>query len=215
MNNKKFFFNLSNYSLTNQIVIINISTAFLGLLFLIVFNVYLLINNQNIENQKKFIEDKLNNITGYLVKNAIIRPYPFDDSCSGIIREQDSRFGGNIEFTVSGKFLEKKINCKIEKDINKRIQNNPLELDPTFTQKYIYSNFADYNIIIRVFDDNLNKYADTDNIFPIKEEIIISDIADSNSDEIIESFSFYNFYKNNYFNFYNSINKNLIINKLN
>ena len=40
--------------LTFQIVIINISTALLGLFLIIFFNFFLFINNQNIENQKNY-----------------------------------------------------------------------------------------------------------------------------------------------------------------
>ena len=196
VNNKKNIFTLSNYSLTAQIIIINLSAAFFALIFLIIFNLYLLINNQNIENQKKFIEDKLDLITDYLVKNAIKRPYSFDDTCSGII-------------------VEKKTNCDLKNTVNKNIQDNPPELDPTFTQKYIYSNFSNVGIIIKVFDDNLTKYADTNNIFPIQEEIIISDIVDVNTLEFKENLNLYTYYKNIYFMLYNYINKNFIINKLN
>ena len=196
VNNQKNFLKLSNYSLTTQIVIINFSTASLALIFLIIFNAFLLINNQNIESQKKFIEDKSDLITSYLIKNAIKRPYSFDDSCSGLV-------------------AEKKISCELKSNVNKNIQDNPPELDPTFTQKYIYSNFADFGIIIRVFDDNLIKYADTNNIFLIKEEIIISDIVDINTSEFKENLNIYTHYKNIYFRLYNFINKNLIIKKLN
>ena len=196
VNNKKNIFTLSNYSLTAQIIIINLSAAFFALIFLIIFNLYLLINNQNVENQKKFIEDKLDLITDYLVKNAIKRPYSFDDTCSGII-------------------IEKKTNCDLKNTVNKNIQDNPPELDPTFTQKYIYSNFSNVGIIIKVFDDNLTKYADTNNIFPIQEEIIISDIVDVNTLEFKENLNLYTYYKNIYFMLYNYINKNFIINKLN
>ena len=195
VNNKKNIFTLSNYSLTSQIIIINLSAAFFALIFLIIFNLYLLINNQNVENQKKFIEDKLDLITDYLVKNAIKRPYSFDDTCSGII-------------------IEKKTNCDLKNTVNKNIQDNPPELDPTFTQKYIYSNFSNVGIIIKVFDDNLTKYADTNNIFPIQEEIIISDIVDVNTLEFKENLNLYTYYKNIYFMLYNYINKNFIINKL-
>ena len=88
VNSKVNFFTLSNYSLTSQIVIINLSTACFALIFLFIFNCYLLLNNQNIENQKNFIENKLNLITEYLSKNAIKRPYFFGDNCNGIISEK-------------------------------------------------------------------------------------------------------------------------------
>ena len=196
VNNQINFFRLSNYSLTTQIIIINLSTACFALIFLIIFNVYLLANSQNIQKQKNFIETKLNLITKYLIKNAIKRPYSFDDRCSDI----DS---------------EKNINCELDTDLNKSIQNNPPELDPTFSQKYIYSNFADLDIIIRVFDDNLTKYVDTNNIVPIKEEIIISNIVDQNNLQIKEKTNLYLYYKKKYFYFYNYVNKKLIIKKLN
>ena len=196
VSNQKNFFKLSTYSLTTQIVIINLSTACFALIFLLVYNIYLFINSQNIENQKSLIEFKSNIITSYLIKNAIKRPYSFDDSCSGII-------------------TEKEINCEFENNINENIQDNPPQLDPTFTQKYIYSNFSDNKITVRVFDDNLIKYADTNNIFSTQEEIIISDIADKNTIEFKENLNFYNYYKNFYFRSYNFINKRLIIRKLN
>jgi len=196
VNEQKKFFKLSNYFLTTQIVIINLFTACCALIFLLVFNIYLFINNQNIENQKNLIENKLNIISDYLIKNAIKRPYSFNDTCSGIITEEE-------------------INCEYDNKINENIQDNPPQLDPTFTQKYIYSNYSNNKIIVRVFDDNLIKFADTNNIFPIQEEIIISDIEDKNSLDFKENLNFYNYYKNIYFKTYNLINKNLIIRNLN
>ena len=196
VNDKKNLFKLSNYFLTTQIIIINLFTGCCALIFIIVFNIYLFINNQNIEDQKNLIEDKLNIITEYLIKNSIKRPYSFDDSCSGII-------------------VEKEIDCEFKDKINENIQDNPPQLDPTFTQNYIYSNFSNNKIIVRVFNDNLIKYADTNNIFPIQEEVIISDIANENNLEFKENLNFYSYYKNSYFKFYNLINKSIIIRKLN
>ena len=196
VSNQKNIFLLSNYFLTTQIVIINFSLAFVALTFLFLFNFFLLINNQNIENQKKFIEDKSTLITSYLIKNAIKKPFFFDDSCNGLV-------------------VEKKKKCKLEKNINKNIQDNPPELDPTFTQKYIYLNFSDVGIIVRVFSDNLIKYADTNNSSPIQEEVIISDIEDINISKYSTNFNLYTYYKSMYFGLYNLINKQLIINELN
>ena len=194
VNNYKNYFSISNYSLTTQIIIINFSIGCFALIFLIIFNLFLIINNQSLEIQKKLIERRLNIISEYLVKNAIKRPYSFDDSCSGFL-------------------VYKKITCKSNENLNKNIQDNPPELDPTFTQKYIYSNFADDNISIRVFADNLIKYVDTDDIYLSGEEIIISDIQNLDKSENIEKINIYNYYKSYYFFLYNYINKFLNINK--
>ena len=47
----KFFlkFSISNYSLTTQIIIINLLTALIALVFLILFNYFLLSNSENLE----------------------------------------------------------------------------------------------------------------------------------------------------------------------
>lgn len=194
VNSQNNRFLISNYSLTKQIIIINFSTAFIALVFLIIFNLFLITSNQNLENQKNLIEKRLNIISEYLIKNAIKRPYSFNDSCSGA-------------------FVEKNVDCRLNDVLNKNIQDNPPELDPTFTQKYIFSNFLDSNIIIRVFADNLIKYVDTEDIYSTGEEIIISDIKNFEKKTNKEKINLYDYYKNFYFNRYNHINKFLTINK--
>ena len=77
-------FSLANYSLTAQIVIINLPTALLALIFLLVFNFFLMNGEKNLENHNKIINEKLAQITSYLSKNAIKRILTFDDSCNRI-----------------------------------------------------------------------------------------------------------------------------------
>ena len=89
VNSQNNRFLISNYSLTKQIIIINFSTAFIALVFLIIFNLFLITSNQNLENQKNLIEKRLNIISEYLIKNAIKRPYSFNDSCSGAFVEKN------------------------------------------------------------------------------------------------------------------------------
>ena len=196
VSNQKNIFLLSNYSLTTQIVIINLYVAFFALIFLFLFNFFLFINNQNTKVQKKFIEDRSNLITNYLIKHAIKRPYFFDDSCSG-------------------KNIAQRANCEIKINADRNILDNPPELDPTFTQNYIYSNFSDVGINIRIFDHNLINYVDTINVFPVQEEIVILDIESINTLEDERSLNFYTYYQGVYFKLYNLINKYLIIKKLN
>ena len=74
MNSKKVNkLSLSYYSLIAQIIIINFLTAFIGILFVCFFNLFLLNDNKNIETKINNINEQINNITSYLEKNAINR----------------------------------------------------------------------------------------------------------------------------------------------
>ena len=94
VNNKNSFL-LSNYSLKTQIIIINLSTTSLALIFLIIFNYFLLNNNKNINFQKNIIIDQINQITDYLSQNAIKRILTFDDTCNRVLKENNSDCNDN------------------------------------------------------------------------------------------------------------------------
>ena len=188
-------FALSNYSLTNQIIIINLSTAFLALVFMIIFNVLLLINNKNLETHKKIIDLQLTEITDYLAANAIKRILTFNDTCNRVLKETNK-------------------DCNTNNYLDKNYQDKPPQLDPTYTQKYIYSNFLNSNISIKVFADNWIKFADTDNFYVAQEDILISDINTIVKANITEDREFYSIYKKTYFNIYNLIQKYLDEQKL-
>ena len=115
----KFFlkFSISNYSLTTQIIIINLLTAFIALVFLILFNYFLLSNSENLEKQTTFIKNDLNKVVTYLSKNAIIRVPEFNEE----VCEKD--FDNNNE-------------C------GEIILSKP-QLDPTSTQKVLMDNYSD------------------------------------------------------------------------
>ena len=70
---------LSNYSLTTQIIIINLLTATIGFIFLFLFNYFLLSNNQNLDNQIDNIRNDLFQINTYLSNNSIIRIPQFNE----------------------------------------------------------------------------------------------------------------------------------------
>ena len=70
---------LSYYSLTAQIIIVNLFTAIIGLVFLILFNYFLLTNNKKIEINTDQINLLTNDIAGYLQKNAVIRIPQFNE----------------------------------------------------------------------------------------------------------------------------------------
>ena len=137
----KFFlkFSISNYSLTTQIIIINLLTAFIALVFLILFNYFLLSNSENLEKQTTFIKNDLNKVVTYLSKNAIIRVPEFNEE----VCEKD--FDNNNE-------------C------GEIILSKP-QLDPTSTQKFLMENYSDKSNSIRVFDASWIKFGDTEDVY--------------------------------------------------
>ena len=82
VNNTISRLSLSYYSLTVQIIIINLFTAIISLFFLFFFNYFLLTNNNNIEIKAEQINFQANDIASYLQKNAVIRIPQFnEESC--------------------------------------------------------------------------------------------------------------------------------------
>ena len=130
---------LSNYSLTTQIIIINILTAILGCIFLLLINYLLISNNNNLDKQIKNVANNLNQITYFLSNNAIKRIPQF-----------------NVE------------NCDINSNITENECRNKFfsdpQLDPTLTQKYLLENYL-YGIHkVKIYDDSWIRYADTEDI---------------------------------------------------
>ena len=191
---------LANYSLTTQIVIINIFTAFVAFVILIIFNFFLLTSNKNLENHKKLINYQLTEITSYLSKNAIKRILTFDDSCNTVSEEQNRE--------------EARVGCKENNLLDKNYKDKPPQLDPTYTQQYIYSNYLNSSFIVKVFGENWIKFADTKDYYPAVEEVVIMDI---NSNMVVKTemnIGFYELYQNYYFKFYNNFQKYLDEQKL-
>ena len=64
----KFYkFRLSNYSLTYQLLIINLITAFIGFISLLVFNFYLIQDDRNILIEYDSTLLKVNKISNFLI----------------------------------------------------------------------------------------------------------------------------------------------------
>ena len=59
---------LSNYFLTTQIIIINLFTAILGCIFLLLINYLLISNNNNLDKQIDNIANDLNRINIFVLK---------------------------------------------------------------------------------------------------------------------------------------------------
>ena len=186
---------LSNYSLTTQIIIINILTAFLGCIFLLLINYLLISNNNNLDKQINNIASDLNRITIFLSNNAIKRVPQF-----------------NVE------------NCDInssnaETECGEKFFSDP-QLDPTLTQKYLLENYL-YGIHkVKIYDDSWIRYADTEDIF-ISEDVVEIDNKQTLSnldiflsrkgadeDKITENKnSLFNKYKENYLDLFNNLQK--------
>ena len=192
-NTKKI--SLSNYSLTTQIIIINILTAILGCIFLLLINYLLISNNSNLSKQIDNIASDLNRITIFLSNNAIKRVPQF-----------------NVE------------NCDInssnaETECGEKFFSDP-QLDPTLTQKYLLENYL-YGIHkVKIYDDSWIRYADTEDIF-ISEDVVEIDNKQtlsnldiflsrkgSDEDKITENKdSLFNKYKENYLDLFNNLQK--------
>ena len=191
---------LANYSLTTQIVIINIFTAFLAFVILLIFNFFLLTSNKNLENNKKLINFQLTEITSYLSKNAIKRILTFDDSCNTVSNEQNRE--------------EARVGCQENNLLDKNYEDKPPQLDPTYTQQYIYSNYLNSSFVVKVFGENWIKFADTNDYYPAVEEVVIMDINSNMEVKTQINIGFYELYQNYYFKFYNKLQKYLDEQKL-
>ena len=186
---------LSNYSLTTQIIIINILTAILGSIFLLLINYFLISNNNNLDKQIDNIANDLNRITIFLSNNAIKRIPQFNV--------------GNCDINSSN----------IESECGEKFFSDP-QLDPTLTQKYLLENYL-YGIYkVKIYDDSWIRYADTEDIF-ISEDVVEIDNKQTLSnldiflsrkgadeDKITENKnSLFNTYKENYLNLFNNLQK--------
>tara|TARA_Y100001970_G_C14230055_1_gene858016 strand:- start:631 stop:2349 length:1719 start_codon:yes stop_codon:yes gene_type:complete len=200
VNNKIINIKLSNYSLTTQIVIINIVLSILAVLFIFIFNFFLLTSNKNIDFQKKIINSQLSEITNHLSTNAIKRILTFDESCIIVSEEQNRE--------------EARIVCKENNLLDKNYEDTLLQLDPIYTQQYIYSNYLKSNFIVKVFGDNWTKFADTQD-YSVTEEVLIMDINSESEVKNQENEGFYELYKSFYFKMYNFIQRYFDEQKLN
>ena len=181
---------LSNYSLKTQLIIINIFTAVIGSIFLLLINYFLLSNNNNLNNQIEKVANQSNEITNFLSNNAVRKLAQFNlEKC-----ELNS--------------------ASINDDCAEKIYSEP-KLDPTFTQKYLLENYLYSDYSVKIYDDSWIKFADTDDIF-ISEDVLEIDvkqnlynldiffsIEDSYIKDSVEKDNLYNQYKNNYFKFFN------------
>ena len=172
----KFYkFRLSNYSLTYQLLIINLITAFIGFISLLVFNFYLIQNDRNILIEYDSTLLKVNKISNFLSNNAISRVPLFNENCDNNTEDQD---------------------CVIN-------ISEPT-LDPTTTQQYIMQNYLQTNFDVIVYNDGWVKFADTEDMY-ISNEVseIAIDAKIGTSDNFIDNYrqfyiDFFNKFRKNF-----------------
>ena len=172
----KFYkFRLSNYSLTYQLLIINLITAFIGFISLLVFNFYLIQDDRNILIEYDSTLLKVNKISNFLSNNAISRVPLFNENCDNNTEDQD---------------------CVIN-------ISEPT-LDPTTTQQYIMQNYLQTNFDVIVYNDGWVKFADTEDMY-ISNEVseIAIDAKIGTSDNFIDNYrqfyiDFFNKFRKNF-----------------
>ena len=169
---------LSNYSLTFQLFLINLLASFIGFISLIIINIYLINNDRNISIDYDNGLNQINKITNFLGNNSILRVPLFNENCENFNNQE----------------------CEI-------LISEP-ELDPTSTQQFIFQNFFQNQIDVKVYNYDWIKFADTNDMY------ISSEVDKIDIDDLPEnSLSFIDEYRLFYINFFNKVRNYFIKNK--
>ena len=107
-------FSLSYYTLITQIIIINLITAFIGLIFVGFFNLFLFNDNKNIQIKINQINEQINDITNYLEGNAIFRIPQFNEESGEIMFSSEPQLDPYAsQLYVENKYLDQSNEIKI------------------------------------------------------------------------------------------------------
>jgi len=164
-NNKLALYNLP---LSFQILTINIFISFIGFIFLIFFNIYLIQNDQTVLKKQINANQNLKTIQAFLEKNSIIRVPLFDDNCKG----------ENVE------------TCKKEK--NNKIDLSDPVLEPKITQEFIMNNYLNSDLNIKIYNDDWIRLVDTLDLYDmsfVEERELREDDIEENNLDLFEYFS--------------------------
>ena len=132
---------LYNLPLSIQILAINFLITFIGFVFLIFFNYFLIKNDDTIEKKNIDANQTLNNIQTFLEKNSIIRVPLFDDNCT----------------------VESIEACK--KSNNFELSDPVLE--PKITQEFILNNYLNSYFNIKIYNDDWIRLLDTLDLYDL------------------------------------------------
>ncbi len=132
---------LYNLPLSLQILAINFFITFIGFVFLIFFNFFLIKNDDGIAKKRINANQNLKNIQSFLEKNSIIRVPLFNDNCT----------------------VENLDTCKNENNFE---LSDPV-LEPKITQEYIFNNYLNSDFNIKVYNEDWIRLVDTLDLYDL------------------------------------------------
>jgi len=166
---------LYNLPLSIQILSINVFITFIGFVFLIFFNYFLIVNDDELENKSIDANRQLVSIQSFLEKNSIIRVPLFNDNC----------IGENLD------------TCEKEDEFE---LSDPV-LEPKITQEFIRNKYSDSEFNIKVYNEDWIRLVDTLDLYDsstVQESDLLEDELTKNNLNIFEFFSqiYLNFFLN-------------------
>ena len=168
---------LYNLPLSIQILSINFFITFVGFVFLIFFNYFLIKNDDEFENKIIDANQNLINIQSFLEKNSIIRVPLFNDNC----------IGENLD------------TCEKEDEFE---LSDPV-LEPKITQEFIRNKYSDTEFNIKVYNEDWIRLVDTLDLYDsstVEESDLSEDEVITNDINILEYLSqkYLNLFSNYY-----------------
>ncbi len=139
--NKFSKFALYNLPLSLQILSINFFITFVGFVFLILFNYFLIKNDDEIEKKRINANQNLKSIQTFLEKNSIIRVPLFNDNCT----------------------VENFDTCKSEDNFE---LSDPV-LEPKITQEFISNKYLNSDFNIKVYNEDWIRLVDTLDLYDL------------------------------------------------
>tara|TARA_Y100001970_G_scaffold293454_1_gene440326 strand:+ start:2788 stop:4482 length:1695 start_codon:yes stop_codon:yes gene_type:complete len=139
--NKFSKFALYNLPLSLQILSINFFITFVGFIFLILFNYFLIKNDDEIEKKRLNANQNLKSIQTFLEKNSIIRVPLFNDNCS----------------------VENFDTCKSEDNFE---LSDPV-LEPKITQEFISNKYSNSDFNVKVYNEDWIRLVDTLDLYDL------------------------------------------------
>ena len=173
---------LYNLPLSLQILAINFLIAFIGFVFLIFFNFFLIKNDDGIVKKRVNANQNLKGIQSFLEKNSIIRVPLFNDNCT----------------------VENLDNCNNENNFE---LSDPV-LEPKITQEYILNNYLNSDFIIKVYNEDWIRLVDTLDLYDlssVQEADLEEGDLEKNNLNFIDNFS--QKYLNLFLNYYDYLVK--------
>ena len=185
---KKNLLLLSNYSLTNQLLLINFLTTVIGLLIIIGINFFLIQYDNSLLNKNEKTVKDLKNISFFLKTNSITRTPLF----------QNCRIDNLIDK-----------NCKKNNSYDQLVFSEP-ELEPSSAQQFIMQNYFDPDLNIKIYNDSMIKIVDSKNLSSVNDSVLsVNEIQfseiDQNKSNLIQLYQDY--YNDKFNSFYSKLIK--------